>query len=109
MISRRLRVGAYGLCLRDDHILLARFVSQHGGRYWTLPGGGIEHAEDPYDAVVREVAEETGYTVVVSRLLGVDSRTWRTPDDVELHGIGVFYEIHIVGGELRHEVGGSTD
>lgn len=27
---------------------------------WTLPGGKVEHAEDPFDAMVREVAEETG-------------------------------------------------
>jgi 8-oxo-dGTP diphosphatase len=110
MIKRRLRAAAYGLCVRDGHLLLARFVSSRGpSHYWTLPGGGIDHAEDPYDAVVREVAEETGYAVSVTRLLGVDSRTWRLPDRVDLHSIGVFYEVGIVGGELRHEVGGSTD
>ena len=27
---------------------------------WTLPGGGLDHGEDPRDAVVREVHEETG-------------------------------------------------
>jgi 8-oxo-dGTP diphosphatase len=105
------RVAAYAVCRRDDQILLARFVAPDGAqRYWTLPGGGIDHAEDPYDAVVREVAEETGYTARVDRLLGVDSRTvpYRRSRG-ELHNIGVFYRATVVGGQLRSEVGGSTD
>jgi ADP-ribose pyrophosphatase YjhB (NUDIX family) len=30
---------------------------------WELPGGGLEHGEDPRTALVREIAEETGLTV----------------------------------------------
>jgi 8-oxo-dGTP diphosphatase len=63
--------------------------------------------------VVREVAEETGYQVLVERLLGVDSRTfqvdWEIPGGAELHSVGVFYSARVTGGELRHETGGTTD
>ncbi|CAM5344166.1 hypothetical protein SHIRM173S_12882 [Streptomyces hirsutus] len=38
-----------------------------------LPGGGMEHGEDPYDTVRREVEEETGYRIEVTGLLGVNS------------------------------------
>jgi 8-oxo-dGTP diphosphatase len=38
---------------------------------WVLPGGGIEPNEPPEDAVVREILEETGFHVKVSRLVGV--------------------------------------
>jgi 8-oxo-dGTP pyrophosphatase MutT (NUDIX family) len=37
---------------------------------WVLPGGGIEPNETPEEAVVREILEETGFTVKVVRLVG---------------------------------------
>lgn len=113
MTAQRLRLAAYGLCLQEDRVLLARYVSPDGSRrHWTLPGGQVEHAEDPYHAVVREVGEETGYQVEVERLLGVDSRTRHVdwiPGGAELHSVGVFYRVRVSGGRLRHEVDGSTD
>ncbi len=37
---------------------------------WVLPGGGIDPGESPENAVVREILEETGFTVKVDRLVG---------------------------------------
>lgn len=37
---------------------------------WVLPGGGIDPNELPEHAVVREILEETGFTVKVDRLVG---------------------------------------
>jgi 8-oxo-dGTP diphosphatase len=112
--ARQLRVAAYAVCVDDGRLLLARYVSPDGTqRHWTLPGGKIEHGEDPFDAVVRETAEETGYQVQVERLLGVDSRArhvqWGNPGGTELHSVGIFYRAQVVGGTLCHEIGGSTD
>jgi ADP-ribose pyrophosphatase YjhB (NUDIX family) len=67
------RLAAYAVCIDDGRVLLAHHVSPPGDRNWTLPGGEVEHAEDPVDAVVRKVAEETGCDALVERLLGVDS------------------------------------
>ncbi len=106
MTEQSLRLAAYAICVRHDQILLARWVSQdRSDRHWTLPGGKVEHGEGPLDAVVREVAEETGYDVEVEALLGVDSRTPRASH----HNVGIYYRVRIVGGVLRHEADGSTD
>ncbi len=106
--SRRQRVAAYGICLRGSSVLLARFTGGDRPR-WTLPGGGIDHGEDPYDAVLRELTEETGYTGRVDTLLGVQSRHVPERGGRDYHGLGIIYLVDIVGGELRDEVGGSTD
>ena len=54
--------GRVLLCHRRDHDL------------WNLPGGVLEHGEAPWDGVIREVREETGLEVEVSRLAGVYSK-----------------------------------
>ncbi|MEU0072374.1 NUDIX hydrolase [Streptomyces sp. NPDC006332] len=111
---KNLRVAAYAICVRDGQLLLSRSPAPDGGPpEWVPPGGGMEHGEDPYDTVVREVEEETGYVIEVTGLLGVDSshRTFpgRFGRDVDHHGVRLFYEARITGGELRYEIGGSTD
>ncbi|WP_235878048.1 NUDIX hydrolase [Saccharopolyspora karakumensis] len=58
------------VCIEHPRVLLARCASPNGQTSWTLPGGRVEHGEDPFDAVIREVAEETGCDAVVERFVG---------------------------------------
>ncbi|MEU5630324.1 NUDIX hydrolase [Streptomyces rishiriensis] len=113
-MRQRLRVAAYAVCVRDDRVLLARSPAPGGTHEWVLPGGGMEHGEDPLDTVVRELDEETGYRVEVTGLLGIDSfrhsfRREGLRGPVDHHGVRIVYEGRITGGELRNEVNGSTD
>ena len=106
------RLAAYAVCIDNGRVLLACHVPPTGKPTWTLPGGRVEHAEDPFDAVIREVAEETGCDAVVERLLGVDSRVIpameRLAGGPEHHNVGIFYRVRITGGQLRPEPNGET-
>lgn len=105
------RLAAYAVCVEDERVLLVRCVSPAGGTNWSLPGGKVEHAEDPFDAVIREVAEETGCDAVVERLLGVDSRVIPAAEawsGREHQNVGIFYQVRITGGVLRPEPDGDT-
>lgn len=112
-MNAELRVAAYAVCVREEKVLLARWVARDGAKRWTLPGGGLEHGEDPLETVVREVDEETGYTVEPVQLLGLDSIRRRYPRRLgsfaDFQGLRIVYEAKVTGGELRHETGGSTD
>lgn len=109
MTGRKRRMAAYAVVLRGREILLTRYVGIDE-KHWTMPGGGVEFGEHPHDTVVRELAEETGYLIEVDGLLGVDSIEWDMPSgDGRLHSLRLYYAAHIVGGELRNEVGGSSD
>lgn len=107
-----LRPAAYAVIRDADRVLLAHWTGRGG--HWTLPGGGMDPGEHPGDGAVREVFEETGFHVVLDRLLGVDSHVIAPEDRLRATGraqqsLRIVYEAHIVGGELRDEVDGTTD
>ncbi len=70
---------------------------------WGLPGGRIEPGESVSEASLREVREETGLDVEVTRLLGVYSdpseRIVTFPDNV-VHLIDIVLEAKVVSGDL---------
>jgi 8-oxo-dGTP diphosphatase len=66
------RVDCVGALVYDDQRRLLVIQRGHAPDrgLWSLPGGRVEPGEDDPTAVAREVAEETGLTVVVGDLIG---------------------------------------
>ena len=107
-------LGSYAFCVRGDGaVLLARIARNFpDAGSWTLPGGGVEFGEHPDDAVLRELREETGLTGERGQVIAVYSHTYeRSPTRPRppVQHLGLIYEVRADDGELRHEVGGSTD
>jgi ADP-ribose pyrophosphatase YjhB (NUDIX family) len=109
--KERQRIAAYGVVRDDeDRLLLARAAPllTLRGR-WFLPGGGVQHGESPADSLQREIAEESGLTVVPGPLLDVLSDIRTIPDGTSLHTVRLIYEVASWHGSLRPEVDGTTD
>ena len=93
--ARRRRVGAYGLAVDAGRVLLCRVSSGYpGAGRWTLPGGGLEHGEDPLDGLVREFHEETGLPARVGDFLVSDSHHLRR-SDTDLHLLRLVWRVTV--------------
>jgi 8-oxo-dGTP diphosphatase len=66
------RIPCVGAVIHDDRgrLLLVKRANPPAAGTWSLPGGRIEAGESDAQAVVREVAEETGLVVVAQDLIG---------------------------------------
>lgn len=110
------RLGAYAWIERDGLILLSLWEGnpEHDiPPHWNLPGGGVEWGEQVSDAVVREVFEETGYTVSPGPIaelhqVYLEETDPRTTDAIPIRLIWSLSRANIVGGHLTDEVGGSS-
>ncbi len=112
--KRQQRVAVYGICENASdaglRVLLVRAAPYLtvAGR-WFLPGGGIDHGEEPVAALCREYEEETGLHVEVGDFLGLLSDVIVLPDGTSLHTVRIIFAIDSFAGELHDETGGSTD
>ena len=101
-LPKRQRVAAYAVILRTAgtggrEILLSRLAERiTHDELWTLPGGGLDHGEDPRDAVLREVREETGLDADVGETARVYSAhlpgVWRDGRRVDAHALRIVYD-----------------
>lgn len=106
------RIAAYAVAT-DPHgrVLLVRASPRSGTPgVWSLPGGAVDHGEDPNHTVVRETAAETGLSVTVTGLRDVLADMRSLPHrGVTIHTDRLVYEVSVRGGTIIDRVSQPTD
>jgi ADP-ribose pyrophosphatase YjhB (NUDIX family) len=90
------KVSTVVFITEGDRVLMVRRGMEPAQGAWALPAGYIDSGEDPREAARREVKEETGLDVEVTRLLEVLG-----PSSEAKVSIVILFEAAIRGGMLQ--------
>src|SRR3984957_13695620 len=110
MSKQHTSVRSYGVLIDAGRVALVRSSNpRHNPPLWWLPGGGIDFGEAPEDTLLREFHEETGLLVRHPVLLGGTRDVRRRDNGDKIHTVRILFTVELAGGELHHEVHGTTD
>ncbi|MER7168660.1 NUDIX hydrolase [Micromonospora sp. NPDC000207] len=112
MLEPLRKIAAYAVCADSvGRVLLVRASERSGTPgTWSLPGGAVDHGEDPNHTVVRETAAETGLSVAVSGLSDVLADMRALPERaITIHTDRLIYRVSVRGGTLTDRVDRPTD
>lgn len=102
------QLGAYGIIIKDDNILLIKKCSGPYDGKLDLPGGTIEFGERPEVALKREIQEEVGIIINDYKIFDADSVSfpWQYKEDVlvKVHHTGIFYQIFNYENDIKKEI-----
>jgi 8-oxo-dGTP diphosphatase len=90
------KVAVAAFIERDNRVLLVRRAMNPERGKWALPAGYVDYGENPREAVIREVREETSLEVEVTRLVSVDG----SPGTFGA-SIVIIYAASVVNGSAR--------
>ena len=100
------RVAAFRDEAGGPQVLLVR--ERRDGR-WTLPGGWADVGETPSEAARREVREESGFEVEITRLLAVYDKRMHAHPPESYYIYKLFFEAKITGSHSPTGDGLETD
>lgn len=72
-------VGALVFHPDGERVLLVKAARGFTKGMWNIPGGFVTYAESPEESMHREMEEETGITIRLTRLLGVFTQKFGSP------------------------------
>lgn len=107
MFKENKHLGAYGIVIKDNKILLIKKVTGPYDGKLDLPGGTIEFCERPEDALKRELLEETGINITKYELYDTDSINVEWYQDnikIRTHHIGIFYKVLEYKNEIKENI-----
>jgi len=91
-------VGVGAVVIDGDRVLLVRRDREPLRGQWSVPGGAVELGETLEQAIVREVGEETGLTVVpVAVLKALDKIDRDATGRVRYHYVLIDFSCRILG------------
>ena len=105
MNARAPGVGCGAAIVREGRLLLVKRRRPPEAGCWNLPGGKVDFGERVEEAIVREIGEEIGVKIALSRPLGVvqmvglDDQHWVSP----------IYLAEIVAGEPENREPGKHE
>ena len=110
MSKQHSSIRAYGILVHEGAVALVRSSNpNHNPPLWWLPGGGIDFGETPEQTLTREFKQETGLSVTAPALLSVTSDVRKRDNGDRIHTVRIIYTVTWLGGDLTHEVHGTTD
>ena len=101
-MSKKIIVGVGVFIRENDKVLLVRRSRDPGKGKWAIPGGRLRFGEKIRDAAIREIEEETGLKIEITKLMDVvDIFTKDSKGRIKEHFVIIDFEGRVIGGELR--------
>ena len=106
-MNSKVDFAAGGIAIRNNMVLIVKNKPDPGrpndDGYWGFPKGHIEEGEKPLEAALREVSEETGFTVVAESNSNPISETTYTYvwENQEIDKTVWYYQMDIVEAFAR--------
>lgn len=101
--TEQVKAGIAGIIIKESSSVLLMKRADNG--LWGIPSGHVEPGESVEQAIIREIKEETGLTVKVSKMIGVysdpSSQTFIYPDGRVSHFITNCFQCEVIGGTLK--------
>ena len=89
--------------IRDETGQKILLIQRTDNGRWCLPGGSLDPGESVEECCIREVFEETGLHINITRFVGVYSNPHllvEYPDGNAFQVVALNFEVEVTGGEL---------
>ncbi len=82
-MKSKFTIGVFAAIFDEQNRILC-VKRNYADKKWTTPGGAMEHNESPFEALIREVKEETGYIINPDSLRHISTYSSKYKDDLVL-------------------------